>query len=37
MNAFEPLFWMGCAYVLIAAVNREKPSQRYLKFPDQAI
>jgi hypothetical protein len=25
MNVFEPLFWMGCAYVLIAAVNREKP------------
>jgi len=25
MNAFEPLFWMGCVYFLLLAINREKP------------
>jgi hypothetical protein len=25
MNAFEPLFWMGCAWVLLAAINRRRP------------
>ncbi|HEX4543931.1 MAG TPA: glycosyltransferase family 39 protein [Candidatus Acidoferrum sp.] len=25
MNAFEPLFWMGCIYVLLLVVNRQKP------------
>jgi len=25
MNAFEPLFWMGCACVLILAIRRENP------------
>jgi len=25
MNPFEPLFWMGCIYVLIVAVNRNQP------------
>jgi hypothetical protein len=25
MNAIEPLFWMGCVYVLLVAINREKP------------
>jgi hypothetical protein len=25
MNAFEPLFWMGCAYVLLLAIHRERP------------
>ena len=25
MNAFEPLFWMGCTYVLLLALNRQKP------------
>jgi len=25
MNAFEPLFWMGCVYFLLLALNREKP------------
>ena len=25
MNAFESLFWMGCVYCLLLAVNREKP------------
>jgi hypothetical protein len=25
MNAFEPLFWMGCSYVLLLALNRQKP------------
>jgi 4-amino-4-deoxy-L-arabinose transferase-like glycosyltransferase len=25
MNAFEPLFWMGCIYILLLAVNRQKP------------
>jgi hypothetical protein len=23
MNVFEPLFWMGCAYLLLLAVNRD--------------
>jgi Dolichyl-phosphate-mannose-protein mannosyltransferase len=26
MNAFEPLFWMGCVYVLLLALNLQKPS-----------
>ena len=25
MNSFEPLFWMGCIYVLIVAHNRNEP------------
>lgn len=25
MNAFEPLFWMGCAWVLLLAINRNQP------------
>jgi len=25
MNALEPLFWMGCVYVLLLAINRERP------------
>jgi 4-amino-4-deoxy-L-arabinose transferase-like glycosyltransferase len=25
MNAFEPLFWMGCVYFLLLAMNRQKP------------
>jgi len=25
MNPLEPLFWMGCVYFLLRAVNREKP------------
>ena len=25
MNAFEPLFWMGCAWVLLLAINRDRP------------
>jgi Dolichyl-phosphate-mannose-protein mannosyltransferase len=25
MNAFEPLFWMGCIYVLLLVVNLQKP------------
>ena len=25
MNPIEPLFWMGCAYVLLLAINREQP------------
>jgi hypothetical protein len=25
MNAFEPLFWMGCVYVLLLAINRDNP------------
>jgi len=25
MNAFEPLFWMGCAYVLLLAIQRDNP------------
>jgi hypothetical protein len=25
MNPFEPLFWMGCLYVLLLALNRQKP------------
>jgi len=25
MNAFEPLFWMGCAWVLLVAMNRDQP------------
>lgn len=25
MNAFEPLFWMGCIYVLVLAINRNQP------------
>lgn len=25
MNAFEPLYWMGCVYVLLLAVNRNQP------------
>ena len=25
MNAFEPLFWMGCLYFLLLALNREQP------------
>jgi hypothetical protein len=25
MNAFEPLFWMGCAYVLILMIKRQDP------------
>ena len=25
MNAFEPLFWMGCAWVLLLAINRDQP------------
>ena len=25
MNAFEPLFWMGCVYVLLLAMNRGNP------------
>jgi 4-amino-4-deoxy-L-arabinose transferase-like glycosyltransferase len=28
MNSFEPLFWMGCAYCLLLAVNRR--DDRYL-------
>jgi len=24
MNAFEPLFWMGCVYLLLLAINREQ-------------
>lgn len=27
MNAFEPLFWMGCAYVLLLTINRDDPKQ----------
>lgn len=27
MNAFEPLFWMGCAYVLILVFKREHPKR----------
>ena len=23
MNVFEPLFWMGCAYLLVLAINRD--------------
>lgn len=26
MNAFEPLFWLGCAYVLLLAIERNQPS-----------
>jgi hypothetical protein len=25
MNPLEPLFWMGCLYVLLLAINREQP------------
>jgi len=25
MNPIEPLFWMGCVYVLLRAINREQP------------
>jgi len=25
MNALEPLFWMGCVYFLLLAINREQP------------
>jgi len=25
MNAFEPVFWMGCAYFAILAINRNEP------------
>jgi 4-amino-4-deoxy-L-arabinose transferase-like glycosyltransferase len=25
MNPIEPLFWMGCVYVLLLAINREQP------------
>jgi len=25
MNAFEPLFWMGCLYFLLLAINRDQP------------
>jgi len=25
MNALEPLFWMGCVYLLLAAINRQQP------------
>ena len=25
MNALEPLFWMGCIWVLLLALNREQP------------
>ncbi len=25
MNALEPLFWMGCVYVLLLAINRHEP------------
>ncbi len=25
VNAFEPLFWMGCAYCVILAINRDDP------------
>lgn len=25
MNPIEPLFWMGCVYVLLVALNREQP------------
>jgi 4-amino-4-deoxy-L-arabinose transferase-like glycosyltransferase len=25
MNVFEPLFWMGCVYVLLVTVNRQQP------------
>ncbi len=25
MNAFEPLFWMGCIYVLLRAINTNRP------------
>jgi hypothetical protein len=25
MNAFEPLFWMGCAYVLLLVIKRDNP------------
>ena len=25
MNAIEPLFWMGCTYVLLLAINRNQP------------
>src|SRR5918912_479728 len=31
MNAFEPLFWMGCAYSIILAVKRDDP-RRWLWF-----
>jgi 4-amino-4-deoxy-L-arabinose transferase-like glycosyltransferase len=26
MNAFEPLFWMGCVYLLIRIINRGSPT-----------
>jgi hypothetical protein len=26
MNAFEPLIWMGCIYVVLAAIRRNQPS-----------
>ncbi len=25
MNPFEPLFWMGCIYVVLLAINRSRP------------
>jgi hypothetical protein len=25
MNAFEPVFWMGCAYCIVLAINRREP------------
>ncbi|MGB7925897.1 MAG: glycosyltransferase family 39 protein [Pyrinomonadaceae bacterium] len=28
MNAFEPVFWMGCVYFIVLAINRNDP--RYL-------
>jgi 4-amino-4-deoxy-L-arabinose transferase-like glycosyltransferase len=26
MNPFEPLFWMGCVYFLLRAINEERPA-----------
>ncbi len=26
MNALEPLFWMGCLYILLVALNRQQPA-----------
>lgn len=31
MNAFEPLFWMGCAYLLLLAIKQDRP-QWFLWF-----
>jgi 4-amino-4-deoxy-L-arabinose transferase-like glycosyltransferase len=25
MNAFEPVFWMGCVYAVVLALNRDEP------------